>query len=123
MSRYLTYADIAEGKLPSDFGVSKTSGSSMTIPGQGSDLAQIISSIVKLPPLDERTFDSPSGVDPDVDRITVSTELDSLYPATAQSLAEDADKRIKARKKAVEAKAKEEGDAGTKEPDDANLSE
>lgn len=103
MSRFFTYSQILDGKVPSDFGVAAPGGSSLTIPGQGSDLAQIIASIVKLPPLDERTFDSPSGEEPDFRSLAVKTELDGLYPAEGKNLAEDASERQKARKAAKEA--------------------
>lgn len=110
MSRFITYAEILDGKLPSDFGVSVVKGSSLTIPGQGSDLAQIIASIVKLPPLDERTFDSPSGEDPDIRSLAVKTEFDSMYLAEGKNLAEDASERQKARRAAKEASEEEKKD-------------
>lgn len=79
----------------------------MTIPGQGQDLAQIISSIVKLPPLDERTFDVPSGVDPDTRALAVSVDLDGLYKAEQVNVAEAAQERQKERNKAKEEAEKE----------------
>lgn len=98
-----TYAEIFSGKVPEDFGISKTKGSSLTIPGQGSDLAAIIQSIVKLPPLDERTFDVGSGADPDIRALQIKTDLDALYQAEGVNLAEDAKARQKARKEAKDA--------------------
>lgn len=102
MSRFITYGAILEGKVAKDFGVSKVAGSSMTIPGQGCDLAQIIASIVKLPPLDERTFDVPSGVEPDTRALAVKTALDGLYTPEGVALAEEARERQNGRKKAEE---------------------
>lgn len=107
MERFITYGQILDGKMPEDFGTAKVSGSSLTIPGQGSDLAQIIASIVKLPPLDERTFDSPSGVEPDIPSLAVKTELDRMYLAEGKNLAVDALERQKARKAAKEASEEE----------------
>lgn len=107
MSRFITFGQILDGKLPEDYGVRKISGSSLTIPGQGQDLAQIISSIVKLPPLDERTFDVPSGEEPDTRSLAVSTDLDGLYKAEQVNAAVAAQERQKARKKAKEEAEKE----------------
>lgn len=107
MSRFITYAQIFDGKIPSDFGVSVVKGSSLTIPGQGCDLMQIIESIVKLPPLDERTFDVPSGEEPDIDSLNVSVALDSMYTPEGVELAHSVLERRKAEEKAKE--TKEEG--------------
>lgn len=109
-----TYKQIFSGELPEDFGVSHVEGTSMTIPGQGSDLAAIIQSIVKLPPLDERTFDVGSGQDPDVRALMVKTDLDALYQAEGVNLAEDAKARQKARKEAKEASDKENAERSDK---------
>lgn len=114
MSRFLSYSQILDGDVPENFGHSFVSGSSMTIPGQGQDLAQIISSIVKLPPLDERSFDVRSGEEPDIRVLAVKTELESLYAPEASNAADDAQERQKARKKAKEEEAKE--DEPAKEP-------
>lgn len=103
MSRFRQYYN----EVPDNFGVSVVEGTSMTIPGQGSDLAQIVSSIVKLPPLDERTFDVGSGEDPDLRSLSVQTDLNALYPAEGYNLAEDAKERQKQRKAAKEASEKE----------------
>lgn len=103
MSRFRQYY----GEVPENFGVSVVEGTSMTIPGQGSDLAQIIASIVKLPTLDERTFDVGSGQDPDIRSLTVQTDLNGLYEAEGRNLAEDAKVRQKQRKAAKEAEEKE----------------
>lgn len=107
MSRFVTYADILNAKLPEDFGSSKVKGSSLTIPGQGCNLMQIIESIVKLPPLDERTFDVRSGEEPDIDSLKVSVALDSLYTPEGVALAESVVERRKAAQTVKE--AKEEG--------------
>lgn len=102
---------------PNDFGVSVVPGTSMTIPGQGSDLAQIIASIVKLPPLDERTFDTPAGQEPDLRSLAVKTELDALYTPEGVNLAEDAKVRQDARKRAEEdAKKEKEKEPATTTP-------
>lgn len=97
--------------MPEDFGVDIVKGSSLTIPGQGSDLSQIISSIVKLPPIDERTFDVGSGEELDERSLAVKTALDGLYLAEGKNLAEDAQERQKARKAAKQenSEAKDEG--------------
>ena len=116
MLRFLKYSDIFDGAHVSNV-VCTVSGSSLTIPGQGQDLAQIISSIVKLPPLDERTFDVSTGEEPDVRALAVKTELDALYTPEARNLAEDAQERQKARKKAKEEAAPE--DKPDKEPANA----
>lgn len=118
MSRFFTYLDILEGKVPEDFGVSVVKGSSLTIPGQGSDLALIISSIVKLPPLDERTFDTPSGVEPDMRSLAVKTELEGLYPAEGSNLADDAKERQNARKLAMKENEEKEKEPATSTPDE-----
>lgn len=110
MGRFITYAEIFDGKVPENFGVSVIEGTSMTIPGQGSDLAQIIASIVKLPPLDERTFDVGSNEDPDLRSLSVKTDLDGLYGPEGSNIAEDAVKRQKARKEAKEAQEKEKAE-------------
>lgn len=120
MSRFVTYQQVYDNKMPEDFGVSKIEGTSMTIPGQGSDLSQIIASIVKLPPLDERNFDVPSGVEPDMRSLAVKTDLDALYLSEGKNLAEDAKERQNARKAqknadTVDAKEKERSDADAKE--------
>lgn len=114
--RFLTYKSILDGAHVSNV-VCTVSGSSLTIPGQGQDLAQIISSIVKLPPLDERTFDSAAGAEPDTRTLAVKTALDSLYPAEASNMAEDAQERQKARKKAKEEAAQEEKPAEERSDD------
>ena len=114
MARFYKYSDILEGKVPNGFGCAVVKGSSLTIPGQGQDLAQIISSIVKLPPLDERTFDVPSGEEPDTRVLAVSTDLEGLYKAEQVNVAEAAQERQKARKKAKEdAEGEGEGEGGT----------
>lgn len=112
MSRFLKYSDIMDGVFVPHVEAS-VSGSSMTIPGQGQDLAQIISSIVKLPPLDERTFDVPTGEEPDLRSLAVKTDLDGLYTPEGVNLAEDA----KARKKAKEEQKKLEEETRAKEGD------
>lgn len=118
MSRFFTYLDILEGKVPEDFGVSVVKGSSLTIPGQGSDLGQIITSIVKLPPLDERTFDTPSGEELDIRFLAVKTELEGLYPAEGGNLAEDAIVRQNARKQAKKENEEKEKEPATPTPDE-----
>lgn len=100
MSRFLTPIMILDGKVPEDFGISKISGSSLTIPGQGSDLAQIIASVVKLPPIDERTFDVSSDGTMDPRALQVKTDLDALYPAEQRNAGLDARERQKARENA-----------------------
>lgn len=104
MSRFITYGEILDGKIDPNFGVSFIKGSSLTIPGQGSDLMQIIESIVKLPPLDERTFDVSSGVEPDERVLALQVDLDAVYLADGVNLAKDAQERQKAAKTAKEAK-------------------
>lgn len=116
MSRFVTYAEILAGKVPEDFGSAKIAGTSMTIPGQGSDLAQIVASIVKLPPLDERTFDVPSGEEPDVRALAVKTDLDALYVPEGVALAEEAQKRKESRKKAEEKKEETKEEPATTPP-------
>lgn len=116
MARFVKLSQILDGKVEKDFGVAKIAGSSMTIPGQGSDLAQIISSIVKLPPLDERNFDSPAGVDPDIRSLAVKTELDGMYTPEGVALAEEAQKRKDARKKAEEKKEETKEEPATTPP-------
>lgn len=118
MSRFRTYAEICDGKVADDFGVSKIAGTSLTIPGQGSDLAQIIASIVKLPPLDERTFDVPSGVEPDVRALAVKTDLEAFYTPEGVNFAKDAKERQKAKEEAEKAKENAE-----KERSDADKAE
>lgn len=103
MSRYLTPAMIADAKLPKDFGVSRIKGTSMTIPGQGSDLAAIVQSIVKLPPLDERTFDVSANSEPDIRALQIKTDLDALYTPEGVNLAEEAKVRQNEREKAKNA--------------------
>lgn len=98
---------ILSGKLPEGFGASVVKGSSLTIPGQGSDLAQIIASVVKLPPIDERTFDVGNGEQVDLASLELKLELDALYFAEGQNAGEDALKRLKARKDSQEAKPAE----------------
>ena len=112
MSRFRTYSQIFSGEVPEDFGVSHVKGSSLTIPGQGCDLEQIIESIVKLPPLDERTFDVPAGQDPDTRALSVKVDLDELYVPEGVALAESVQERRKAAKEAKEAK---EGEGSTTE--------
>ena len=68
----------------------------------------MIQSIVKLPPLDERTFDSPSGAPLDEDRLLLQAEMDSLYRPEAVNEAEAAQERQLSRKKAKEAAAADE---------------
>lgn len=118
MSRFFTYAQILDGKVEKDFGVAKVVGTSMTIPGQGSDLAQIIASIVKLPPPDERNFDVPSGSDLDIRSLAVKTALDGIYLAEGVALAEEAQKRKDGRKKAEETKEKTKEEPGDDATDD-----
>lgn len=118
MSRFFTYLDMFEGKVPDDFGVSVVKGSSLTIPGQGSDLAQIITSIVKLPPLDERTFDSPSGEAPDLRSLAVKTDLEALYLAEGLNLADDALVRQNARKQADDENEEKEDKPAMTTPDE-----
>lgn len=103
MSRFRTYAEIFDGKLPEDFGVSVVKGTSLTIPGQGSDLAQVIASIVKLPPMDARDYDMPAGQEVDIRSLAVKTELDAMYLAEGRNLAEDAKVRQNERKQAKKA--------------------
>lgn len=110
MELFRTYREIFSGEVPKDFGVEVIKGSSLTIPGQGSDLAQIISSIVKLPPLDERNFDVPSGQDPDLRSLAVKTDLDGLYTPEGVNLAEDAKARQEAREHAKNADSDKEKD-------------
>lgn len=100
MSRFLTPIMILDGKVPEDFGISKISGSSMTIPGQGSDLAQIIASVVKLPPIDERSFDVSSDGTLDPRALQLKTDLDALYLAEQRNAGLDARERQKARENA-----------------------
>lgn len=119
MSRFVTYAQICDAKVAEDFGVSKIAGSSLTIPGQGSDLAQIIASIVKLPPLEERgSYDVSSGEDPDVRALAVKTDLEGLYTPEGVNLAKDAKERQKAKEEAEKAKENAE-----KERSDADKAE
>lgn len=118
MSRFIIYAEICAGKVADDFGVSKIAGSSLTIPGQGSDLAQIIASIVKLPPLDERTFDVPSGVEPDVRSLAVKTDLDALYTPEGVNLARDAKERQKAKEEAKKANENAENEPSEADKDE-----
>lgn len=97
--------------IPKEFLASFVAGTSMTIPGQGSDLALIIQSIVKLPPLDGRTFDDPTG-EADPETLRLRKEVEGLYPATGANLAED----IEARRKALKSdKEKEKEKETTKE--------
>lgn len=103
MSKFRNYAQIIDGDVSADFGVSHVAGSSLTIPGQGCDLAQIIESIVKLPPLDERTFDVPASEEPDIRALAVKTDLEALYTPEGVALAEQVQERRKAAKKAKEA--------------------
>ena len=97
MSRFITLSMILDGKLPEDFGVSFIKGTSMTIPGQGSDLAQIIASVVKLPPYDERDYDVKPDEDIDLERLEVLAEMRGLYTPTGKNMAEDAIARQKAK--------------------------
>lgn len=97
--------------IPKEFLASTVAGTSMTIPGQGSDLALIIQSIVKLPPLDGRTFDDPTG-EADPETLRLRKEVEGLYPATGVNLAED----IEARRKVMKSdKEKEKATETTKE--------
>lgn len=96
-------------ELPADFGVSKPGGTSLTIPGQGSDLALIIQSIVKLPPIDERDYDVGTSQEIDITRLDMTAELSSLYPAEAHNEALAAQERQLSRKAAKES-ADEEKD-------------
>lgn len=104
MSRFLTYSQILDKKIPDGRGISVVKGSSLTIPGQGCDLMQIIESVVKLPPLDERTFDVPTGQDPDVRFLQVQLDLENVYQADGVALAEEALARRKAKETAKESK-------------------
>lgn len=108
MSRFRNYAQIMDADVPADFGVARVAGSSLTIPGQGCDLAQIIESIVKLPPLDERTFDVPASQEPDVRALAVKTDLDGLYIPEGVALAEKVQERRKAAQKSKEAPKEKE---------------
>lgn len=96
-------------KTSADFGVSKIGGTSLTIPGQGSDLAVIIQSIVKLPPIDERDYDTKANEDPDTRSLELQLQMESLYKAEAVNEAE----RALARQEQRKAKKDE------KSPDDA----
>lgn len=115
MGRFLTYSDILSNKVGDDFGVSQPGGTSLTIPGQGSDLSQIIASIVKLPPLDERTFDCPAGTQPDERALQVGLDLEGMYKPEAVNLASDAAERKKARKLAEEASNEADKSEGTED--------
>lgn len=112
MSKFVTYAEIYDGKISSDFGVSVVKGSSLTIPGQGCDLMQIIESVVKLPPLDERTFDVLSKEEPDVRALQVKLDLEELYTPDGVALAKDVQERRKAKETAKEVK---DGEGATPE--------
>lgn len=111
MEAYIKPIDIHEHKIKEDFGVAVVKGSSLTIPGQGSDLASIIASITKLPPIDERDYDSPAGVEPDLRYLSIKTDLDGVYLAEGKNLAEDAKVRQNARNEA------KKGNDDTKEDD------
>lgn len=114
-SMFRTYAEIFSGKVPEDFGVSHIKGTSMTIPGQGSDLAQIIASIVKLPPLDERDFDFAAGQEVDERSAQIKAELDTMYVAEGRNLAEDAKARQEARRRAKNEDIDKADDESSKE--------
>lgn len=105
-------------ETPKEFLASYVDGTSMTVPGQGSDLAVIIQSIVKLPPLDERTFDSPANTEVDADTLIVRKEVEGLYPATGANLAEDISARKKAEKAAKEKEKTKEKPADPPPPTD-----
>lgn len=79
--------------LPADFGVSHMTGTSLTIPGQGSDLAAIIQSIVKLPPLQEREY-----TEDELRLMQFEAEMESVYSPERVALAEEAQERQKSRK-------------------------
>lgn len=117
-TRFYTPVDILSGKLPKDFGLAKVDGTSMTIPGQGSDLETIIASIVKLPALDERTFDV--GVNEEIDEtaLAMKAELDGMYLAEGKNLADDAKARQNARKEAKKANEEKEKEPATPTPDE-----
>lgn len=116
MSRFVTLADIYDGKCLYPSPESKIEGTSMTIPGQGSNLAEIIASIVKLPPMDERDFDIPAEVEPDLRSLAVKTDLESMYTPEGVNLAKDAKARQNA--KEIQKKADEvEKEADAKEAD------
>lgn len=101
-------------------GVSHPAGTSLTIPGQGSDLALIIKSIVKLPPIDERAFDVSSSDDPDTRELSLRMEMESLYRAEALNEAEAAQERQLSRKKAKELADKEKENEQSEDDADAD---
>lgn len=86
-------------EVPKEFLASIVSGTSETIPGQGSDLATIIQSIVKLPPQDPKNYDGTS--DDNIEEMMLRREVEGLYPATGANLAEE----ISARKRAAKEQA------------------
>lgn len=104
-------------EMAPDFGVSVVKGTSMTVPGQGSDLMTIIQSIVKLPPLDERTFDVGAGEEVDTDRLAIQSDIEGLYPAEGKNYAEDAKVRQEARKASKQAIEAPDKDADDKDKD------
>lgn len=106
--RFVTFSQILDNKVDPDFGVSVVKGSSLTIPGQGCDLMQIIESIVKLPPLDERTFDVRQGEEPDIRSLSVKVDLDAMYTPEGVALAEEAQVRRKAKETANKAMSEKE---------------
>lgn len=103
-------------ETPKEFLASHVDGTSMTVPGQASDLAVIIQSIVKLPPLDERTFDQGANGTATPEELIVRKEVEGLYPATGANLAEDISARKKAEKAAKEKEKTKEEPATTTPP-------
>lgn len=79
--------------LPAEFGLSHTTGTSLTIPGQGSDLAVIIQSIVKLPPIQEREY-----TEDELRLMQLDAEVETMYAPERVALAEEAQERQKSRK-------------------------
>lgn len=86
------FLDVKKG-LPAEFGVSHTTGTSLTIPGQGSDLAVIIQSIVKLPPIQEREY-----TEDELRLMQMDAEVETMYAPERVALAEEAQERQKSRK-------------------------
>lgn len=118
--RFRTYSQILSGVQPENPGTAKVVGSSLTIPGQGCDLMQIIESIVKLPPLDERSFDTPSGQDPDIRSLQADMDLQSMYVGDGVAFAEAAKSRIEERRKLKQEQTKKEEGEGMKVENDDN---
>ena len=118
--RFRTYSQILSGVAPVNPGAAKVVGSSLTIPGQGCDLMQIIESIVKLPPLDERTFDTRADQEPDIRSLQTDMDLQQMYVGDGVAFAEAAKSRIEERRKLKEEQGKKEEGAGKSEANDGN---